>query len=73
MIGSGASFHTTPDKKHVHDYVQGDFGQVQLGDDKPCKIIGMGIVFIKQLNGNQWLLKEVRHVPYLKKNQISTG
>ena len=33
----------------------------------------MGIVFIKQQNGNKWLLKEVRHVPYLKKNLISTG
>jgi len=44
-----------------------------LGDDKPCKIIGMGIVFIKQQNGNQWLLKEVRHVRDLKKNMISTG
>ena len=70
MVDSGALFHATPDKKHFHDYVQGDFGQVQLGDDKPCKIVGMGTVFIKR---NQWLLKEVRHVLDLKKNLISTG
>jgi hypothetical protein len=44
-----------------------------LGDDAPCKIVGMGKVKIKQMNGNQWLLKEVRHVPYLRKNIISTG
>ena len=44
-----------------------------MGDDKPCKIIGMVKVIVKQQNGNQWLLKEVRHVPYLKKNLISTG
>ena len=44
-----------------------------MGDDKPCKIIEMGTVFIKQQNGNHWLLKEVRHVSYLKKNLISTG
>ena len=73
MIDSGASFHATPDKKHFHDYIQGDFGQVQLGDDKPCKIIGMGTIFIKQQNGNQWLLKEVRHIPDLKKKLISIG
>jgi hypothetical protein len=24
-------------------------------------------------NGNQWLLKEIRHVPDLRKNLISTG
>ena len=40
---------------------------------KPCKIVGMGKVLVKQHNGNQWLLKEVRHVPDLKKNLISTG
>jgi len=32
----------TPMRKHFNDYVQGDFGQVLLGDDKPCKILGMG-------------------------------
>jgi hypothetical protein len=32
----------------------------------------MGKVKIKQMNGNQWLLKEVRHVPYLRENIIST-
>jgi hypothetical protein len=33
----------------------------------------MGKVKIKQRNGNQLLWKEVRHVPYLRKNLISTG
>jgi hypothetical protein len=44
-----------------------------LGDDAPCKIVGMGKVQINQKNGNQWLLKQVRHVPYLRKNLISIG
>jgi hypothetical protein len=44
-----------------------------LGDNKPCKIVGMGKVKIKQQNGNQWLLKEVKYVPDLSKNLISTG
>lgn len=48
VVDSGASFHATPDRKHFHDYVQRDFGQIRLGDDKPCKIVGMGTVFIKQ-------------------------
>jgi hypothetical protein len=73
VVDSGASFHATPHKKHFLDYVRGDFGQVHLGDDAPCKIVGMGKVKIKQRNGNQWLLKEVRHVPDLRKNLISTG
>ena len=44
-----------------------------MGVDKPYKIIGMGKVFIKKHNGNQWLLKEVRHILDLKKNLISIG
>jgi hypothetical protein len=48
VVDSGASFHATPDRKHFLDYVQGDFGQVQLGDNRPCKIVGMGNVKIKQ-------------------------
>ena len=73
VLDSGDSFHATPHRKHFLDYVQGNFGQVHLGDDAPCKIVGMGKVKIKQHNGNQWLLKEVRHIPYLRKNLISTG
>jgi hypothetical protein len=73
VVDSGASFHATPHRKHFLDYVQGDFGQVHLGDDAPCKIVRMRKVKIKQRNGNQWLLKEVRHVPDLRKNIICTG
>jgi hypothetical protein len=73
VVDSGDSFHATSHRKHFLDYVQDDFGQVHLGDDAPCKIVGMGKVKIKQRNGNQWLLKEVRHVPDLRENLISTG
>ena len=48
VIDSGASFHATPDKKYFHDYVQGYFGQVCLGYDNPCKIVGMGKVLVKK-------------------------
>jgi hypothetical protein len=44
-----------------------------LGDDAPCKIVRMGKVKIKKSNGNQWLLKEVRYVPDLRKSIISIG
>jgi hypothetical protein len=44
-----------------------------LGDDAPCKIVGMGKVKIKKRNGNECFFKEVIHVPYLRKNLISIG
>ena len=72
VVDSGASFHATPHRNYFQDYVQGDFGQVYLGDDKPCKIVGKGNVKMKLQNENQWLLKEVRHVPDLRINLIST-
>jgi hypothetical protein len=73
LVDSGASFPHTSHRKHFLDYVQGDFGQVHLGDDAPCKIVGMGKVQIKKKNGNQWFLKEVRHFPDLRKKIISIG
>jgi hypothetical protein len=73
VVDSTDSFHATPHRKHFLDYFQGDFGQVHLGDDAPCKIVGIGKVKIKQRNENHWLLKEVRYVPDLRKNLISIG
>lgn len=63
----------TPHRKLFDDYVQRAFGQVRLGDNKPCKIIGMGKILVKQHNGNHWPLKKVRHFRELNKNLISTG
>jgi hypothetical protein len=67
VVDSGDSFHATPHMKYFQYYVQGDFGQVYSSDDEPCQIVGMGKVKIKQKNGNQWLLKEVRHIPDLRR------
>jgi hypothetical protein len=47
VVDSGASFHATPHKKYFQDSVQGYFGQVRLGDDRPCIIVGKGKVLIK--------------------------
>jgi hypothetical protein len=67
-----ASFYATPHRKYFQNYVQGDFGQVYLGDDEPCQIVGLGKVQINQNNGNQWLLKEVIKISDLRRNLIST-
>ena len=48
-------------------------GMCYLGDDEPCKIVGKGKVRIKLNNGIEWLLKDVRHIPAMKINLISTG
>ena len=73
VVHLGASCYTTPHRKSSHDYVPDDFGHVLLGDDEPCKIVGVGKVRIKLNNGNELLLKDVRHIPAMKRNMISTG
>uniref|UniRef100_A0A803L407 CCHC-type domain-containing protein n=1 Tax=Chenopodium quinoa TaxID=63459 RepID=A0A803L407_CHEQI len=72
VLDSGASFHTTSNKNFFEKYVHRNLGQVYLGDDQPCDIVGQGNVKIK-LNGSAWELKDVKHVPDLRKNLISVG
>ena len=43
-----------------------------MENDEPCKIVGMGKVLIKLNNGNEWMLKYVRHILAMKRNLIST-
>ena len=68
-----ASFHATSHRKYFQDYVQGKFGQVYLGDDEPCPIVGKGKIKIKLPNINDWMLQEVSHVPNIRRNLISLG
>lgn len=72
MIDSGASFHATANREVLRNYVAGDFGKVYLGGDKPCSIVGRGDVQIAT-QGYTWCLKDVRHVPNLKRNLVSVG
>ena len=57
----------------MENYVRGDFGRVHLGDEELRRKIGKGDVKINLLDGVVWKLKEVRHVPCLKRNLISVG
>ena len=73
VVDSRTSCHATLHRKCFHDYVQGDFRHVLLGDDEPCKIVGKGKVRIKLNNGNDWLIKDVRNILAMKINLISIG
>lgn len=55
------------------NYEKGQFGNVFLGDNKACEIAGKGDVLLLLEGGKTWLLKDVRHVPKLKRNLISVG
>ena len=72
-MDSGVSFHTTPHREIIQNYVAGDFGKVYLADGSALDVVGMGDVRILLPNGSIWLLEKVRHILELRRNLISVG
>ena len=51
----------------------GDFGNVQMGNQRRSKIFGKGDVILTSNTGCKIVLNDVRHVPNMRLNLISTG
>ena len=73
MIDSCASIHATPRKDFFTSYTSGDFGSVMMDNDGSTKAIGMGNVHLETSNGTVLILKNVKHIPDIRMNLISTG
>ncbi|KAL5557839.1 hypothetical protein UlMin_034050 [Ulmus minor] len=73
IMDSGCSYHMTSNGGWFEDYKEINGGQVLLGNNSPCKVIGIGSVRIKTHDGLERVLPDVRHVPELKRNLISLG
>ena len=73
VLDSGVSFHTTPHREIIENYVAGDFGKVYLVDGTTLDVVVMGDVQILLPNGSVWLLEKVRHILDLRRNLISIG
>ena len=73
VFDSEASFHTTPHREIIQNYVASDFGKVYLADGPALDVVGMGDVRILLPNRCIWLLEKVRHIPDLRRNLISIG
>lgn len=63
----------TPNRSWFEDFCEQAEGFVLFGDNKSCKIAGIGSIWFKLHDGNERLLTEVRYVPDLKRNLISVG
>ena len=59
VLDSGASFHTTPHREIIQNYVTCDFGKVYLADGSALDVVGMGDVWILLPNGSILLLEKV--------------
>lgn len=73
VLDSGCIYHMCPHKEWFCSYKNIEGAQVLLGNNKACKVAGVGSIRLKLDNGNERVLGDVRHVPDLKKNLISLG
>jgi hypothetical protein len=70
LVDSGASFHVTPHKEWFCEYERHDGGNVFLGDDSIAKIIGLGRVKLRLIDGRIRKLLGTMHIPVLARNLI---
>ena len=73
VIDSSVSIHATHRKDFFTSYTSGEFGSVRMGNDGSAKAIGMEDVCLETSNGTMLILKNVKHIPNIRMNLISTG
>ena len=74
FLDSSASFHMTGDRELFSDLEDKDLGMhIEMGDDGRYNATGIGTVSFQRESGKPFVLKDVMHVPGLKKNLISVS
>lgn len=71
ILDSACSYHIFPNREWFDPYKSVDCGNVLMGNDVLCKVIGIGTIKIRMFDGIMRTLGDVRHVPELRKNLIS--
>jgi hypothetical protein len=73
-LDSGASFHMTGDKEFFSDLEERDLKMhIKMGDDGRYSEIGIGTITFQRDSSKPFQLKNVMHVPGLKKNLVSVA
>lgn len=73
VIESGCSYHMTSRRDWFDTFEEVSSKQVKLGDDFTVDVQGVGSIKIKAYGGTIKVLNNVRYVPKLKWNLLSTG
>jgi len=71
VLDSGCSYHICPRKEYFETLELKEGGVVCLGNNKACRIQGMGTIHLKMFDDRDFLLKNVRYIHQLKRNLIS--
>ena len=72
VIDSAASCNINPRKELFTLYKAGNFGRVKMGNDSYADIVGIGDICVRANTRYTLILKDVRHVPDIRLNLIST-
>ena len=73
LFDSACSFHMCFKKEWFFNFAEIDGGVVNLADNQPCEVAGIGSISLKTHDGTTRVLTDVRYIPKLKKNLISLG
>ena len=73
LLDSASSFHATSKKELFSSYTEKENGFAYLGDGSGYLAVGVGDIKFKLYDGEEILLKGVKHVPGLTRNLISLG
>ena len=73
VLDSGASHHVTSRRDFFSSYTPGDYGVVKMGNDGFAKVVGTGTICLQTNTGFKLILHQVRHVPDIRLDLISTG
>ena len=72
-MDTGATYYLCPIKEWFTDFYNLESGAVMMGNDQPCRTMGIGTIWLKMFDGMIRELKDVRYIPNLKKNLIFVG
>jgi hypothetical protein len=73
-LDSGASFHMMGDKELFSDLEERNLKMhIEMGDDGRYSATGIGTITFQRESGKPFQLKDVMHVPGLKKNLVSVA
>jgi hypothetical protein len=73
-LDSGTSFHMIADKELFSDLEEKDLKMhIEMGDDGRYNATGIGTITFQRELGKPFQLKDVMHVPGLKKNLVSVA
>ena len=73
MIDSGTSVHAISHREFFLSYIPRDFGFINLENGNQTRVASEGDVCLETENGTTLLLKNVKHIPDIHLNLISTG